>query len=46
MTSELPKRTLLKIGNSYRITIPSDMIKCFGLRNDLKLKFKTVGCGL
>ena len=43
MTSEFPTRTLAKVGNSYRVTIPSDLVKGFGWGEGTKLKFKTVG---
>ena len=43
MTSEYPLRTLTKIGNSYRVTIPSDIVKGFGWSEGTKLRFKTVG---
>ena len=43
MTSKYPIRTLVKIGNSYRVTIPSDIAKGFGWGEGTKMKFKTVG---
>ena len=43
MKTEFPIRILAKVGNSYRLTIPSDMVKGFGWAEGTKLKFKTVG---
>ena len=43
MTSEYPTRKIVRVGNSYRITVPSDMVKGFGWAEGTKLKFKTVG---
>ena len=43
MSSEYPTRKIVRIGNSYRITVPSDMVKGFGWGEGTKLKFKAVG---
>ncbi|MDY6865118.1 MAG: AbrB/MazE/SpoVT family DNA-binding domain-containing protein [Halobacteriota archaeon] len=45
MTSEFPTRTLAKVGNSYRVTIPSDLVKGFGWGEGTKVRFKILGPG-